>query len=49
MLRETILGRNDFWGQDLTAVPGLADAVSDDLAAIRREGVVPAVEQLLEA
>ena len=44
-----ILGRNDFWGQDLTAVPGLADAVSDDLAAIRREGVVPAVEQLLEA
>ena len=45
----SVLARTDFWGQDLTTVPDLADAVARDLAAIRRDGIVPAVQQLLGA
>jgi len=45
----SILERADFWGQDLNAVQGFADAVSGDLEMIRSKGIVTAVKQLLEA
>ncbi len=42
-----ILGRADFWGQDLNAVPGLTAAVATDLEAIRDRGITAAVGGLL--
>ena len=39
VLTERFLMRTDFFGQDLTAVPGLKSYVSDALAAIRRAGM----------
>jgi len=46
---QAILARTDFWGQDLNPVPGLADAVTADLGAIRSNGVAAAVKEMLEA
>ncbi len=43
-----ILGRRDFWGMDLNTIPGFADAVEHDFAAIERNGITAAVQALLE-
>ena len=39
------LAREDFFGQDLTAIPGLLAAVGDALEAIRQKGVRPVMEE----
>lgn len=44
-----ILARNDFWGMDLTSIPGFADAVGKAFETIRRDGVAAAVKSLPEA
>lgn len=41
-LVDATLAREDFWGQDLREVPGLADAVTQTLALIREEGTLAA-------
>jgi len=44
---QAFLRRADFWGQDLTWVPGLADAVTGGLESIRGNGMRGAVERAL--
>ena len=41
-----VLANASLWGQDLTAVSGLADAVAGHLAAILRQGVLPALRNV---
>lgn len=41
------LRREDFWGEDLSALPGLASAVENDLRVIRDSGMRGAVQALL--
>jgi len=43
------LTRTDFWGQDLTLVPGLADAIAHALARMATGGVRAAVADLPQA
>lgn len=38
-LCRTILGRADFWGEDLTRMPDLVERVSAHLTRILREGI----------
>ena len=42
----TVLADASLWGEDLTAVEGLADAVEADVAAIERDGIKPLIEAL---
>lgn len=35
----TLLGREDFWGEDLTKIEGLTDAVTATLEAIEKDGI----------
>jgi len=42
----TICADTELWGTDLTAVPGFADIVADDLATILEHGAVAAIESL---
>jgi len=44
---QTFLARTDFWGEDLTEVPGLADAVAGALQSIRDNGMPGAVDKML--
>jgi tagaturonate reductase len=46
-LTQALLGRADFWGEDLNALPGFAGAVSGYLQAMRDKGVRKAVLDLL--
>lgn len=46
-LVSAVLGNAAFWGQDLTQVPGMANAVTASLQAILTEGMRAAVESLL--
>ena len=39
--------RADFWGQDLTALPGFAEAVTTYLSAIREKGAAEAMADIL--
>ena len=41
-----ICADTELWGTDLTAVPGFADIVADDLATILEHGAVAAIESL---
>jgi len=41
------LSREDFWGKDLTEIPGLVDKVSESLKSIRENGMRDAVKTLL--
>jgi tagaturonate reductase len=41
-----ICADTELWGTDLTAVPGFADIVVDDLATILEQGAVAAIESL---
>ena len=43
---KAVLSNQDFWGQDLTQVPGALKAVSDYLLRIRTNGMRKAVEEL---
>lgn len=40
--------RADFWGMDLSALPGFAQAVTEDLCSVRQNGMEAAVAALLE-
>ncbi|MEP7002027.1 MAG: tagaturonate reductase [bacterium] len=42
----SICGDVSLWGTDLNEIPGFSDAVSDDLARIRAQGMSAALEQL---
>ncbi|MHB0937262.1 MAG: tagaturonate reductase [Armatimonadota bacterium] len=42
-----ILARADWWGQDLTAIPGLAELVTADLQAILTDGVTSAMRGIV--
>lgn len=42
-----ILADTDLWGQNLTDIPELTELVSNDLARIESEGVLPSVRNLL--
>lgn len=47
-LTRRVLGRRDFWGEDLCiTVPGLAEAVASHVHAIRTEGVTRALSQIM--
>jgi len=46
-LATAVLGRKDFWGQDLNDVPGLTDAVWSALERIAKQGMRSAVTDLL--
>ncbi|MDR1539439.1 MAG: hypothetical protein LBU32_15860 [Clostridiales bacterium] len=44
---EAFLGRIDFWGRDLTQIPGLSKSVAGALQSIRETGMADAVRALL--
>jgi tagaturonate reductase len=46
-LTAEFLSRVDFWGRDLTEIPGLADSVSEKLQHIAASGMKAAVEDFL--
>ena len=46
---EAVLSNEEFWGQDLTCVPGALDAVSGYLTQIREKGMREAVKALERA
>ncbi|MCL2035131.1 MAG: tagaturonate reductase [Oscillospiraceae bacterium] len=46
-LTREFLSRDDFWGRDLTLLPGFSDAVADALQSIRDNGMAGAVERVL--
>ena len=41
--------KDEFWGQNLTKLPGFVAAASDMLSLIRKEGVVAAMKAATEA
>ena len=41
---QAVLSNEDFWGQDLTALPGVLDAVAGYLQTIRTKGMREAVK-----
>ena len=41
-----VLSRKEFWGQDLSEIPGLSDEVAGYLEKIRRDGMRSALEEL---
>ncbi|HLP08073.1 MAG TPA: hypothetical protein VK178_07895, partial [Opitutaceae bacterium] len=41
------LGRTDFWGQDLNAIPGFTDLVADGLVKIATRGMRAAVTDVV--
>ena len=43
---KAVLANQDFWGQDLTEIPGALDAVAGYLAQIRKDGMREAVRTL---
>lgn len=45
---ERFLAREDFWGEDLNAVPGLTDRVTDCLQRIKTEGMRKAIACVTE-
>jgi tagaturonate reductase len=47
MLAHETLARSDFWGQDLSRLPGLEDAVTASLADIQTKGIRQAVTDLV--
>ena len=42
-----ILSRTDFWGEDLTTLPGFTDAVAGYLEDMRQNGMRAALEHVL--
>lgn len=48
VLATMILSRREWWGRDLTAVPGLLDAVTQHLEEIQTQGVRGALDELLD-
>lgn len=44
---KALLKRTDFWGEDLTTLPGFAEKVAESLQCIRQKGMRAAVEELL--
>lgn len=42
-----VLANQEFWGEDLTQIPGLLDNVSENLAAIRDKGMREAMKAIL--
>lgn len=46
VLTDAILQQSDWWGRDLREINGLSAAVSGDLVAILKNGMVAALEQL---
>lgn len=45
-LAQAALANKEFWGEDLTAVPGLAEAAAAGLAGIRRQGAGAMLQKL---
>ncbi len=45
---EVIASKGDFWGQDLSLIPGFVDAVAGYLKTIEDDGISEAVRKLLE-
>ena len=43
---QAVLSNEDFWGQDLTALPGVLDAVAGYLQTIRTKGMREAVKEI---
>jgi tagaturonate reductase len=43
---QAIMSRSDFWGEDLTAIPGFADAVAAHLERMAAKGVKAHIEEL---
>lgn len=46
-LTQAVLSNPDFWGRDLTKVPGLADAVAKDLETIHEKGAYALMKSLV--
>jgi tagaturonate reductase len=46
-LTEKLLRREDFWGEDLTRIPGLCETVAGHLRSIRENGMRRAIENLI--
>ena len=45
-LAEAVLSNESFWGEDLTKVAGLTEAVTRDLETIRTEGAYAAMKSV---
>lgn len=45
---EKFLAREDFWGENLNAIPGLTDRVAECLAAIKAEGMSKVIARVTE-
>jgi tagaturonate reductase len=43
-LVDTVLADKDLWGTDLTALPGFAQAVKDDIRMIQKDGMVSTIK-----
>lgn len=48
MLAQAVLSNEEFWGEDLTGIPGLLEAVTKDLAAVRANGAYEVMKGCLQ-
>lgn len=46
-LTEAVLSNTEFWGEDLTKIPGLCEEVTKDLEAIEKNGAYGVMEGIL--
>ena len=46
-MTETVLSNIEFWGEDLTKIPGLCEEAAKDLEAIEKNGEYRVMERIL--
>ena len=46
-MTEAVLSNTEFWGEDLTKIPGLCEEVTKDLEAIEKNGAYGVMEGIL--
>ncbi len=47
-MAEAVLSNTDFWGEDLTQIPGLLDDVTKDLETVRDKGTYEVMKECLK-
>ena len=46
-MTEAVLSNTEFWGEDLTKIPGLCEEAAKDLEAIEKNGAYGVMEGIL--
>lgn len=46
-MAKAVLSNQDFWGEDLTLIPGLLDAVTEDLVMVKEKGAYEVMKKCL--